>query len=112
MSLKLNKKQKEHREKVMSKQQKEIDNDNNWNITIKRLGELGILDALKFDSKCSNHKNNCDITDLIIEVNELIDRNEAVPYDLKLKLLRKTRPELFNSDGTPKVDISKLGNIE
>lgn len=46
------------------------------------------------------------------DVKNKLDKGQKIPYDLKVKILKITKPELFNTDGKPLVDIDKLGNME
>lgn len=45
------------------------------------------------------------------EVEKALRETGQVPYELKLRILKLRKPELFDAQDNPKVDISKLGNI-
>lgn len=108
---KLSRKQKSLIDEEYRVQEERAERDLNWQKMKKALNELGIEDG---DLDDADDESNID-TELSIldcKANDFLRGGKNVPYNLKIKILRKTRPELFNSDGTPKVDISKLGNIE
>lgn len=86
-------------------------NDKRWQLIKLALMELGLYKDEWIDS--TNEDNmDIEISLLYAEVTKLLRDNKDISYELKEKILRKTKPELFNPDGTVKVDISKLGNLK
>lgn len=65
---------------------------------------------MEFDGDDTMNKKSIEHEILESEVEGLFARGEQVPYELKEKLLRLNRPDLFDENGNPTIDINSVGN--
>lgn len=88
--------------------QKFLDYENNihfFNIpTMKFDDDIGDANIKKHMKKSFEHEQ------LEVRVREMFAKGEQVPYELKEKLLRLNRPDLFDENGNPTIDINSVGN--
>lgn len=70
------------------------------------------LPTMEFDGggDMSEHNKSFEHEQLEVKVREMFARGEQVPYELKEKLLRLNRPDLFDENRNPTIDINSVGN--